>query len=159
MNAARTPNHATTQSEVAVTKYQREELSPADVSGFSIVETRLEEKFTGGLIATGWATHLRLLRADGTQTLMCIERITGALDNREGSFVLEADGFSDSSGFVHGRWQVVENSGTDELLGLRGYATFVARPDKNTASGWSAATTLTYWFDEPSKPVSEHRAQ
>src|SRR5205809_8037821 len=99
MKAAKTPNHITTLSDVAVTKYLREELSPADASGLAIVETRLEETFTGGLIATGWATHLRLLRADGTQTLMCIERINGTLDGRAGSFVLEADGFSDSSGF------------------------------------------------------------
>jgi hypothetical protein len=47
---------------------------------------------------------------------------------------------------VHGRWEVVEGSATDELSNLRGYATFVAKPDKSTKSGWSAQTTLTYWF-------------
>jgi hypothetical protein len=146
MNRAKTADHSTTQSNVAVTKYAREELSPADSGGFAIIETRLEEEFSGGIVATGWATHLRLLRPDGTQTLMCIERISGTVDGRAGAFVLEATGFSDPSGFVHGRWEVVEDSGTDELSGLRGYATFVAKPDKVAKSGWSAQTNLTYWF-------------
>jgi len=148
MTRAKDANHTTTQSDVAVTKYLRDEVSPADSSGLAIVETRLEEQFTGGLAGTGWATHLRLLRADGTQTLMCIARISGKLDGRAGSFVLEATGFSDASGFVHGRWEVVEGSATDELSKLRGYATFVAKPDKSTKSGWSAQTTLTYWFGD-----------
>jgi len=148
MTGAKDANHKTTQSDVAVTKYLRDEVSPADSSGLAIVETRLEEQFTGGLAGTGWATHLRLQRADGTQTLMCIERISGRLDGRAGSFVLEASGFSDASGFVHGRWEVVEGSATDELSNLRGYATFVAKPDKSTKSGWSAQTTLTYWFSQ-----------
>jgi len=154
MSRAKDANHTTTQSDVAVTKYVREELSPTDSSGLAIIETRLEEQFTGGLAGTGWATHLRLLRADGTQTLMCIERISGKLDGRAGSFVLEASGFSDASGFVHGRWEVVEGSATDELSSLRGYATFVAKPDRSTKSGWSAQTTLTYWFSEHGKPVA-----
>jgi len=148
MTRANNADHTTTQSDVAVTKYVREELSPADSSGLAIVETKLEEQFTGGLAGTGWATHLRLFRANGTQTLMCIERISGKLDGRAGSFVLEATGFSDPSGFVHGRWEVVEGSATDELVNLRGYATFVAKPDKSTKSGWSAQTTLTYWFSD-----------
>jgi len=154
MTRTKDANHATTQSDVVVTKYVREEVSPADSSGLAIVETRLEEQFTGGLAGTGWATHLRLLRADGTQTLMCIERILGKLDGRAGSFVLEATGFSDASGFVHGRWEVVEGSATDELSNLRGYATFVAKPDKNAKTGWSAQTTLTYWFGDAGKLVA-----
>ena len=129
-----------------MTKYLREVLSPADASGLAVVETRLEEQFTGGLVASGWAAHLRLERANGTGTLMCIERISGKLDGRSGSFVLEATGFTDRSHFVHGRWEVVEGSATDDLSGLRGYAAFVARPDKNAKSGWSAQTSLTYWF-------------
>jgi 4-carboxymuconolactone decarboxylase len=156
MTRARNENHTTTQSDVAVTKYLRDELSPADSSGLAIVETRLEEQFTGGLEGTGWATHLRLFRPDGTQTLMCIERFSGKLDGRAGSFVLEATGFSDALGFVHGRWKVVEGSGTDELFNLRGYATFVAKPDKSSKSGWSAQTTLTYWFGDAEEPAAHN---
>jgi hypothetical protein len=140
--------HTTTQSSVEVTSYLREVLSQADASGLAVVETRLEETFSGGLVARGWATHLRLEHADGRQTLMCIERITGHLDGRSGSFVLEANGFSDRQSIVHGRWEIVANSGTEELTGLRGYAAFVARPDKASRTGWSAQTTLTYWFEE-----------
>jgi hypothetical protein len=148
MTAEKSRNHVTTRSEVAVTKYTREVLDPANASGIAIVETRLEEAFTGGLVGAGQATHLRLERPDGTGMLTCLERITGVLDGRSGSFLLEASGFTDASHFVHGRWEVIEGSGTDELADLRGYAAFVARPDKRSSTGWSAETALTYWFGQ-----------
>jgi hypothetical protein len=148
----KSPNHVTTRSNVEVTKYLREVLDPADANGNAIVETRLEEKFTGGLEGTGSATHLRLERPDGTGTLTCLERISGSLDGRAGSFLLQATGFTDNSHFVHGRWEVIEGSGTDELASLRGYAAFVARPDKQSKTGWSAETAITYWFEEAARP-------
>jgi hypothetical protein len=147
MTDPKSPNHVTTRSNVEVTKYLREVLDPADTNGTSIVETRLEEKFTGGLVGTGAATHLRLEYADGTGLLTCLERITGTLDGRTGSFLLQASGFTDSSHFVHGQWEVIAKSGTEELAQLRGYAAFVARPDKASKTGWAAETALTYWFE------------
>jgi hypothetical protein len=148
MTEQKSPDHITTRSEVAVTKYLREVLEPADANGIAVVETRLQEKFTGGLVGTGSATHLRLERSDGTGTLTCLERITGSLDGRSGSFLLEASGFTDHAHFVHGRWEVIAGSGTDDLANLRGFAAFVAKPDKQSKTGWSAETSLTYWFEQ-----------
>jgi hypothetical protein len=147
MSKTKSPNHVTTISKVEVAKYNREVLDDADESGVAVVETRLEEHFTGGLIGTGIATHLRLERKNGTGALTCFERITGTLDDRNGSFLLQASGFTDRSHFVHGRWEVIEGSGTGELSGLRGYAAFAAKPDEHSKSGWSADTALTYWFE------------
>jgi hypothetical protein len=148
MTEPKSAAHVTIQSKVEVTKYLREVLDQAEDSSMSVVETRLEEHFTGGLIGTGVATHLRIERSDGTGMLTCFERITGSLDGRRGSFLLQASGFTDRHHFVHGRWEIIEGSGAGELSGLRGYAAFVAMPDKASKTGWSADTSLTYWFDQ-----------
>lgn len=137
----------TTLATVEVTKYLREVLDQADGSSMVVVETRLEEHFTGGLDGVGVATHLRIERADGTGLLTCYERITGTLDGRAGSFLLEASGFTDRQRHVHGRWEVIAHSGTGQLSGLRGYAAFAARPDAASKTGWAAETSLTYWFE------------
>lgn len=140
--------HVTTRSQVEVTSYERTVMDPEDASGIAIVETRLRERFTGGLSGEGMATHVRLERAGGAGTLICYERIRGELDGRKGAFLLEASGYMTSSGHVHGRWEVVRGSGTDELIGLRGYAAFGAHRDARSTTGWSADTALTYWFEE-----------
>ena len=38
--------------EVEVTEYQTHVIAPADESGISLIETRLTEEFTGGLVGT-----------------------------------------------------------------------------------------------------------
>ena len=147
MRKARSPDHSTVASNVEVTKYQREELNPADESGMTVVETRLEEQFTGGMIGQGIATHLRIERADGTGNLICYERFTGTVDGADGSFLLQASGFTDRHQYVHGQWEIVEGSGTGALSGIRGYAAFAASRAAGTRTGWKAETSLTYWFE------------
>jgi len=132
---------------VVVTRLDRQQVSPADDSGISVVSTRMEEQFTGGLVGHGVAEHVRVTRPDGSDTFTGVERFTGSLDGRSGSFVLTADGHT-AGGVVHGRWQVVPGSATGELAGLRGDGVFtaVSTPD---AEGHVAEATdsFTYWFD------------
>jgi hypothetical protein len=134
-------------STVEVLSYGQATISEADESGIALVETDLTERFTGDLTGAGVARHLRVRRADGTDTFTCVERFTGTLDGRAGSFALTAEGYTDTGDVVHGRWEVVPGSGTGELRGLRGYAAFAAGHDGRTASGWGARDYLTYWFD------------
>lgn len=134
-------------SNVEVEKYDRSVLNKPDASGFAIVETRLIEKFAGGIIGEGDATHLRLERSDGTGTLICYERITGSVGGRQGSFLLEAKGAMEPGAVVHGHWEVVAGSGTGELEGLRGHAEFSAKRDEQSPTGWRAHTSLTYWLE------------
>ena len=124
---------------VEVIEYQTNSIASADESGISLIETRLLEKFTGGLVGTGWANHVRVVRADGNATFTGVERFQGTLDGRAGSFSLTALGSTDSAGIVHGSWEVVPGSGTSELTGLSGYGEF-------TAQGHHASYTTTYWF-------------
>lgn len=133
----------TIASTVEVARYEKTILDKDDASGLAIVETRLVEKFSGGIVGEGHATHLRLERPDGTGTLICYERITGSLGGRQGSFLLEAKGAMGPGADVHGRWSIVDGSGTGELEALRGYAQFSAQRDETSPTGWRASTSLT----------------
>lgn len=137
----------TVASKVEVEKYDRSVLSEADASGVAIVETRLVEKFVGGIVGEGRATHLRLERSDGTGTLICYERIAGTIGGLRGSFLLKADGAMEPGPVVRGRWEIVSGSGTAELERLNGYAEFSAERDESSPTGWRASTSLTYWLD------------
>jgi uncharacterized protein DUF3224 len=140
-------DHVTGESDVAVLSYDQSTVSPPDGSGISLVETTLQERFSGSLNGDAIAKHLRLVNRDGTGTFTCIERFTGSLDGRSGSFTLTAEGFTDDASIVHGRWQIVPGSGTGELTGLRGFAAFCARQVPDSQSGWAARDVLTYWFE------------
>jgi Protein of unknown function (DUF3224) len=62
---------------------------------------------------------LLFYRADGTSSYVTLMRITGTLDGRSGSFVLQGHGTYDGT-TARVETHVVEGSGTDELTGLRG---------------------------------------
>ncbi|WP_298873174.1 DUF3224 domain-containing protein [uncultured Bradyrhizobium sp.] len=135
------------ESKVEVERYERSVLDHTDASGLAIVETRLVEKFTGGIVGKGNATHLRLERPDGTGTLICYERIAGSVAGLEGSFLLKAEGMMEPGAIVHGRWEIVDSSGTGALQGLKGNAEFSAERDEGSPTGWRARTSLTYWLE------------
>ena len=140
-------NQKTTMSQVEVVKYDRQELSARGDSDVLLVETRLEEKFSGGMNGLGHATHLRTEHSNGAGTLICLERFEGSVETRSGSFVLRASGYTTPRRVVHGKWEVLQGSGTKELAGLRGFAVFSAEASEASKTGWSAETTLTYWLD------------
>jgi hypothetical protein len=143
----RTRDHVTSESDVAVLRYDQEVISPADDSGIMLVETTLKERFSGGLNGDAIAKHLRVMHQDGTGTFTCVERFAGSLDGLSGSFALSAEGFTDEASVVHGRWEIVPGSGTGELTGLRGFAAFYAKRVPDSKTGWRARDVLTYWFE------------
>ena len=69
-----------------------------------------------------------------------LERVSGTLDGRKGTFVTSGVG-AFKGGVASSTWKVVEGSGTGELAGLRGSGTFEA-PMGNKA-------TLTFEYDLP----------
>lgn len=79
-------------------------------------------------------------RADGTATFIGLERVTGRLGNRSGSFVLEHSG-SFEGGMARASWFVVAGSGTGELSGLRGEGGFEASHQT------SYPMRLSYYFE------------
>jgi hypothetical protein len=113
--------------------------APGD--GTQLVKIHVEEAFDGDVVGTGVATFLQALRADGSASFCGLERVTGAIHGRAGSFVLQDEGELDVTGRVAGRWQVVAGSGTGELAGLRGTGTFAAEV------GQRSVITLDHWFE------------
>jgi hypothetical protein len=60
-----------------------------------------------------------MYRADGTATFVGLERITGRIAGKSGSFVLQRTGVFEN-GQAKESYSVVPGSGTGQLLGLRG---------------------------------------
>jgi hypothetical protein len=84
--------------------------------------------------------YLMVYRNDNSANFVGLERITGNLDGRSGSFVLQhVDTFE--NGISKAVLSVVPGSGTDELEGLKGEGDFeVGHSEKY-------ALTLVYGFD------------
>ena len=81
---------------------------------------RLDKRYHGPLDATAAGTMLGHVTAtQGSAGYVAIEQVTGKLDGRKGSFVLQHSGLMDR-GAKQLEIRVVPDSGDGELAGLRG---------------------------------------
>ena len=108
--------------------------------GPALVQIHVEEEFSGDIEGSGVAEFLQTARSESEASFVGVERVTGAIAGRSGTFVLQDQGTLKGS-IVSGDWFVVPGSGTGELQGLRGEGGFTA------ALGQSADITLDYWFE------------
>jgi hypothetical protein len=111
---------------------------PAD--GPTLSRIHVEETFSGDIEAEGVVDFLQAQMADGSASFVGIERVTGSLGVRSGSFLLQDHG-TVSGSTVSGEWFVVPGSGSGDLAGLRGEGGFSAQ------LGESAEVSLEYWFE------------
>jgi hypothetical protein len=112
--------------------------SPAE--GPELVQIHVEEAFNGDIEGSGVVEFLQIPFADGTASFVGVERVTGTIAGRTGTFVLQDAGTVEDS-VVSGDWFVVPGSGTGELSGLRGEGGFRANLGEN------AEVHLDYWFE------------
>jgi hypothetical protein len=136
-----TSNVGKTRAEAVITVHAYQPASyetPAD--GPSLTRIHVEEAFSGDIEGAGVVEFLQAARADGSASFVGIERVTGAVAGRTGSFLLQDSGTVTGS-VVAGDWFVVPGSGTGELAGLRGEGGFRANLGEN------AEVHLDYWFD------------
>lgn len=109
--------------------------------GPDLVRVSVTETFHGDIEAAGSVEFLQVMRADGSASFVGVERVTGTIAARTGSFVLQDSGtVADTK--VRGDWFVVPGSGTGELTGLSGEGSFEAD------LGEGAAVKLSYRFAE-----------
>jgi hypothetical protein len=108
--------------------------------GPDLVEIHVTETFSGDISGEGVVRFLQAIRADGSASFVGIERVTGNIAERRGSFLLQDAGTLEGN-LVRGDWFVVPGSGTGELVGLRGDGGFEAE------LGQHASITLDYWFE------------
>ena len=129
--------HAT--GKIDVKTYEPQPYEEID-DGPDLVEIHVTETFSGDIEGDGVVRFLQAVREDGSASFVGIERVTGTIAGRHGSFLLQDAGTLQGS-TVKGDWFVVPGSGTGELSGLRGDGGFTA------ALGESAEITLDYWFE------------
>jgi hypothetical protein len=108
--------------------------------GPKIVRAHVTETFSGDIQGEGVAEFLQVISHDGSASFVGVERVTGTLGGRTGSFVLQDVGTT-SATLVSGTWLVVPGSGTGDLVGLRGNGSFSADLGK------AATISLDYWFE------------
>jgi hypothetical protein len=129
-----TPTPTRADAHIEVSGWEPETID-ADGDGPQLIRIAVRESFTGDLTATGHAAMLQVLAADGSASFVAVERITGTLAGRSGSFVLQDRGTLDVDGAVSGEWFVVPGSGTGELAGLGGSGGFTAAVGQH-ATAW-----------------------
>jgi hypothetical protein len=82
----------------------------------------VDKTFTGDIEGEGHVEYLMMYRSDGTAAFVGLERITGRMAGKAGSFVLQRTGVFED-GQARESYSVIIGSGTGELRGLRGEGT------------------------------------
>jgi hypothetical protein len=93
--------------------------------GIKLTHASGTQAFHGDLDAAGAVHWLMLYRPDKTARFVGLQRMTGSLSDRQGTFVLTAEG-DHEGGTSRIRWSVVDGSGTGELVGISGSGTMTA---------------------------------
>ncbi|MFJ9618328.1 DUF3224 domain-containing protein [Streptomyces noursei] len=97
----------------------------SDATSPRLARARVTNNFSGGIEADRTACEYTIVyTSDKTGTFTGLELLTGRLDGREGSFVLEERGAFDADGTVRCTFEVVPGSATGELVGLSGSGRF-----------------------------------
>ena len=131
-----------TQRANAVITVHKYEPSAYDEPADGPVLTRIhvEESFSGDIEGDGVVEFLQAARPDGSASFVGIERITGTIGGKRGTFLLQDSGTVEGN-VVSGEWFVVPGSGTGQMAGLRGTGGFRAN------LGEGAEVYLDYSFD------------
>jgi Protein of unknown function (DUF3224) len=106
-----------------------------------LTQASVKQAFSGDIAGDGIVEWLMCYRPDQTTDFVGLQRISGRLGDRSGSFVLlQTAGIFDGK-VARGRLSVVPDSGTGELQGLRGTGEFSA------PQGGEPSMTLDYDFE------------
>lgn len=95
--------------------------------------------FTGDIEGDSQIEYVMMYRSDGTATFVGLERITGRIANRTGSFVLQRNGVFEG-GQAKESYSVVPGSATGDLRGMLGEGT------SSVGHGMEHPFVLTYDF-------------
>lgn len=94
--------------------------------GPMLMRGSVRNHYTGRLEAVGTLETLVTVHPDGRSPMIGLERVDGTLDGRRGTFVVRLDGVVEN-GTATATLTVVPGSGTGELAGISGSATYVCR--------------------------------
>lgn len=121
--------HANSTFEVK--KWDEQTLNEVD-GHLKITRASVAFAYHGELEAESAMEYLMLYRDDSSATVIGLERVSGRLDGKSGSFAIEYRGGYEN-GTATGELTVVPGSGTGELEGVRGRGKAVAGKDGTTS--------------------------
>ncbi|WP_327068126.1 DUF3224 domain-containing protein [Kitasatospora sp. NBC_01302] len=127
-------NTTTTTGRFTSTDWQEHPIGAGGTAP-RLARARVANDYTGGIEATGTVCEYTLCYATGkTGAFNGLELLTGRLDGRTGGFVIEQRGTFHEDGSVRCAFEVVPDSGTGELTGLRGSGSYVTVPGEPAVS-------------------------
>ncbi|HLY43867.1 MAG TPA: DUF3224 domain-containing protein [Terracidiphilus sp.] len=103
--------------KINITRHDSKPIEEGQGSPVSLVS--ITEDFTGEMEGTGIANHLIVTASDGCLHFSGMERFTGKLAGRSGSFVFQNSGEL-RDGVLQSEWIVIPGSGTQDFAGLSG---------------------------------------
>jgi len=106
------------------------------------VRIHVEEGFSGDIEAQGVAEFLQITFGDDQASFVGVERVTGSIRGRSGTFVLQDAGTLNGT-TVSGTWFMVPGSGNGDLRG------FVARAGSPPSSASGRISRSTTGSSEP----------
>lgn len=84
-----------------------------------LTRASVTKSFTGEIEGEGHVEYVMMYRSDGSATCVGLERVSGRIDGKSGTFVLQRSGVFEG-GQAKESYSVVPGSATGELRGLRG---------------------------------------
>jgi len=90
-----------------------------------LTRASVAKQFHGDIEGESTLEYLMVYRADGSAAFVGMERVTGRVGGRSGSFVLQHSGTDDGKTTTD-NWFVVPGSGTGGLSGLSGEGSFTS---------------------------------
>jgi hypothetical protein len=109
-------------------------------NGNKLLRMSAMDLFHGDIEGEALAEFVALLRTDQSSKFVGVYRVSGELQGRKGSFLLEVNGSGTAKGLSTGTWNVMQGSSTASLAGLKGSGCF------SFQSGGSSALSLDYEF-------------
>jgi hypothetical protein len=100
--------------------------------GIRLTHATGTQRFSGGIVGDGAIDWLMCYLPTKSARYVGLERITGTIDGRRGSLVLEAVGDHDGTGSA-ATWRVIEGTGTGDLAGISGTGGFEAKGGKTVS--------------------------
>ncbi|MFD3699165.1 DUF3224 domain-containing protein [Streptomyces sp. NPDC058646] len=132
------PAPVRTEGRFTFADWEEREVGPSGTSP-RLARATVRNSFTGGIEAAGTlCAYTVAYTGESTGTFTGMELVSGSVDGREGSFVLEERGGFDAEG-TRCRFEVVPGSATGALEGLSGSGAFTTRHGDS-----SVAYSFTY---------------
>ena len=103
-----------------------------EADGLKLTHATGTQRFSGAIEGDGSIDWLMCYVKKKGARLVGLQRISGSIDGKTGTVVIDAVGDHDGKA-SRARWHVVEGSGTGELAGIRGVGGFEA-PGGSTVS-------------------------